>query len=271
MALKTEVKDRVPLYPGRVKLTPVSGQENTYDMVRADSPTQVGTPINKALLDKKADTLTENVTVYVSKSGNDNSGDGSSTKPFLTIQKAVDSIPKNLGGHIAQVSVGAGTYSEAVNIEFFADGRITITGASKAAVTIKGILTVRKSAVNIENLALTIQGGYVYITECGWINQDASSTLICSGSAHGVYARFGSHAYMGGTFTINNTTSSAVRAGENSSVYLFEPNGSGNTLGMAAQGGMIWFRVNNISATTDFSTAHGGRIFSGAQTLLPKY
>lgn len=42
------MKDRVPLYPGRVKLTPVSGQENTYDMVRADEPTQEGTPLSKA-------------------------------------------------------------------------------------------------------------------------------------------------------------------------------------------------------------------------------
>lgn len=41
------MKDRVPLYPGRVKLTPVSGQANIYDMVRADSPTQEGTPLNK--------------------------------------------------------------------------------------------------------------------------------------------------------------------------------------------------------------------------------
>lgn len=41
------MQDRVPLYPGRVKLTPVAGQENTYDMVRADQPTQDGTPLNK--------------------------------------------------------------------------------------------------------------------------------------------------------------------------------------------------------------------------------
>ena len=41
------MQDRVSLYPGRVKLAPVAGQENTYDMVRADSPTQDGTPLNK--------------------------------------------------------------------------------------------------------------------------------------------------------------------------------------------------------------------------------
>lgn len=44
------MKDRVPRFPGRVKLTPVSGQENTFDMVRADQPTQEGTPLSKANL-----------------------------------------------------------------------------------------------------------------------------------------------------------------------------------------------------------------------------
>lgn len=42
------MQDRVPLFPGRVKMTPVAGQSNTFDMVRADDPTQAGTPLNKA-------------------------------------------------------------------------------------------------------------------------------------------------------------------------------------------------------------------------------
>lgn len=46
-----EVLDRVPTYPGRVKLIPVPGQADTYDMVRADEPIEPGTPINKALFD----------------------------------------------------------------------------------------------------------------------------------------------------------------------------------------------------------------------------
>lgn len=39
--------DRVPTYPGRVKLTPVAGQADTYDMERADSPVVVGTALDK--------------------------------------------------------------------------------------------------------------------------------------------------------------------------------------------------------------------------------
>lgn len=44
------MKDRVPTYPGRVRLTPVSGQTNVYTLERADVPTQEGTPLNKANL-----------------------------------------------------------------------------------------------------------------------------------------------------------------------------------------------------------------------------
>ena len=44
------MQDRVSQYPGRVKLTPVSGQENVYDMEWADGATVAGTPLNKASL-----------------------------------------------------------------------------------------------------------------------------------------------------------------------------------------------------------------------------
>lgn len=46
-----DVVDRVPTYIGRIKLVPVSGSDNLYDMSRADEPTVEGTPINKELFD----------------------------------------------------------------------------------------------------------------------------------------------------------------------------------------------------------------------------
>ena len=86
MAFKIHVVDRVSTYPGRVTLTPVG--DNTYDMVRADMPTEEGTPINAALFDNKAYTLTEDVVVYVATTGNDVDGDGRVESPFLTIHSA---------------------------------------------------------------------------------------------------------------------------------------------------------------------------------------
>ena len=44
------MKDRISKYPGRVKLIPVGGAENTYTVTRADEPTEEGTPLNKATL-----------------------------------------------------------------------------------------------------------------------------------------------------------------------------------------------------------------------------
>ena len=41
------MKDRVSLYPGRIRLNPVEGQDNVYDLVRADEPIEEGTPLNK--------------------------------------------------------------------------------------------------------------------------------------------------------------------------------------------------------------------------------
>lgn len=43
--------DRVPTYPGRVRITPVAGAENTFDMERADAAMVEGTELNKAAFD----------------------------------------------------------------------------------------------------------------------------------------------------------------------------------------------------------------------------
>ena len=44
------MKDRIPKYPGRVKLTPVAGKTDVFDMVRADEPEEAGSPLNKKTL-----------------------------------------------------------------------------------------------------------------------------------------------------------------------------------------------------------------------------
>lgn len=46
-----EVIDRVPTYPGRVKLTREDGTVEYVTIERADEPTVIGTPINKVLFD----------------------------------------------------------------------------------------------------------------------------------------------------------------------------------------------------------------------------
>lgn len=47
--IEKDIRDRVPTFPNRVKLTAVPGVADTYTMSRADEPTEEGTPINRAL------------------------------------------------------------------------------------------------------------------------------------------------------------------------------------------------------------------------------
>ena len=44
-------KDRIPTYPGRIKLTPVADNPDMFVMERADEPLEIGTPMNKAAFD----------------------------------------------------------------------------------------------------------------------------------------------------------------------------------------------------------------------------
>lgn len=44
------MRDRVPTHPGRVRLVPVAGQDNLYDLVRADDAITEGMPLCKATL-----------------------------------------------------------------------------------------------------------------------------------------------------------------------------------------------------------------------------
>lgn len=44
------MRDRDSEYPGRIRLTPVLGEENIYDVEAADVPIDPGTPFNKATM-----------------------------------------------------------------------------------------------------------------------------------------------------------------------------------------------------------------------------
>lgn len=70
--------------------------------------------------------LTENINIYVSTTGSDTTGDGTSIKPFRTIQYAIDTIPKDLCGHTVRIYVANGTYSEVVNIIGFNNGEFRL-------------------------------------------------------------------------------------------------------------------------------------------------
>ena len=271
MAFKIPVTDRVPTYPGRVTLTPVSGQTNTYDLARADLPISEGTPINKALLDNKAYTLTESVTVYVSKSGSDTDGDGSSAAPFLTVQKAVDSLPKILGSYHAQIDIAAGTYNERVLIDGFVGGRLTL-GVAGRSVILRGVTIMSSSDVRLAISNLTYASGYsgtrLYIAYGSRV-LIISNLSIDAGSQqdYGIALEHGSTLVVANNIsvTVSNCGRAAVMATLGSLIAFNTVAGTGNTnFGLAATyGGTITYASKTITGSSGDYANSGGRILTG--------
>lgn len=275
MAILIPVEDRVSTYPGRIHLTPVAGQTNVYDMSRADEPVQEGTPLNKALLDQKAYTLTEDVTVYVSKTGSDADGDGSSVAPFATIQAAVNALPKHLGGRTATINIGEGTYEERVSITGFSGGRL-IVGESGRTVVIRGITVNSSSHVtfNISNVtwAAGFSGTIFQITNNSAVSLASGMTIRCAGSTEvGLGVTNGSMLVSEGTtLTVLNCARSAIRVTMGSTAALYTITGSSNTdLGLVAErGGILSYNTTSLTSTGGDAARTGGRILSGSGSDL---
>lgn len=122
------MQDRVPLYPGRVKLIPVVGQDNVYDMERADQPTQPGTPLNKNTFLK--DTTASKYGLGVDATPDDILNNLVSAAVAAKYKLGVDAVPSDLfdilskaalvgedgglvtpaGSSVAQVNMESGTY-----------------------------------------------------------------------------------------------------------------------------------------------------------------
>lgn len=270
MAFKFKVEDRVPTYPGRVTLTPVSGQENTYDMKRADLPVVEGTPINKKLFDSKSDCLTENVTVWVALSGNDVEGDGSADAPFRTIQAAVDALPKNLDGHTAEIVVDFGVYAERVTVNGFRSGRLIIGRYGSVFSITGGIDIINSSYVetNIYQIERDTSSSRPLFVAKDGSNVTIGSDMILDGIDSGITGMVvenNSHVVTANNITLTcNNCGMAIAATWCSFVSLNAITGSENTFGMSAsQGSIVSYKTDTLSKSWSNNADSGGLVLTG--------
>lgn len=270
MAFKFKVEDRVPTYPGRVTLTPVSGQENTYDMVRADLPVVEGTPINKKLFDSKSDCLAENVTVWVALSGNDVDGDGSADAPFRTIQAAVDALPKNLDGHTAEIVVDFGVYNERVTVNGFRSGRLIIGRYGSVFSITGGIDIINSSYVETNIYQIdrdTSSSRPLFVAKDG-SNVTIGSDMILDGIDSGITGMVvenNSHVVTANNITLTcNNCGMAIAATWCSFVSLNAITGSENTFGMSAsQGSIVSYKTDTLLKSWSNNADSGGLVLTG--------
>lgn len=273
-----QVVDRVPTYPNRIKITREDGSTEFVTWERADEPLVEGTPINKALFDSIAADigtgLTANKTIYVSGAGSDALGNGSSTNPYATVQKAIDTLPKNLNGYSAIINIAAGSYTEDVNIHSFTSGNVVLTGASGAAVSLRTLRVSFGAMVRVENIELSLTGS-INEYALGVTNATLSclsAVKIVGNTPNGVYLNMSAQCYFS-LLDISNTTENAFRATHNSSAYAATFRGENNTgVGIRSIGGAkVTYSANTLVAATAFSALAGGRIYGTAQIQVPNY
>ena len=94
------MQDRIPTHAGRVVLTPVTGQLNTFDLVRADDPTQQGTPLNT--LNLMSNTASATILTLAGVEPTNLS------EAFIQLCKVLYPLKKNAVGIIADSYVGTG-------------------------------------------------------------------------------------------------------------------------------------------------------------------
>lgn len=94
-------------------------------------------PLRRAMAKKPDAQLTYTI-LHVAKTGSDETGDGSADRPFLTIQKALDSFPKLLM-YDQIIQVAAGYYPEKLSIWGFLGGQISLTAEEGAEVSVDSI------------------------------------------------------------------------------------------------------------------------------------
>ena len=213
--------------------------------------------------------VSNKTTIYVAASGNDASGDGTESKPFKTIQKAVNSIPKDLGNKEIIINVASGTYPEEVMISGFYGGMLRL---AVDTITINS-LSIFDSCVVLSGTSLTIAASGktygIYIHRGGNAIFQINTTI--TGSTNGIYVVYGSRLTARNAVTINSCTY-AVVCNFASMASIFSLDGSKNNNGIQASGGVATIgSILSSMASTLYITSYGGRIYTGSQASVPTY
>lgn len=266
--------DRVPTYPNRIKFTAEDGTVKYGVWERADEPTVVGTPINAANLNamQRSSGLTASMMIYVSTSGSDNTGNGTSASPYASITKALSTIPKNLNGYTATINIAAGTYYEDVTINGYIGGNVVLTGSQDNSVSINSLQVIETDFVQVSNILLTLSAGTangaLYIRNSACIIWKPVSMLGVAN--RGIYCTIGGSVYISSAIISEKTD--AVFAEQGGSVHVSTIGGSANATGLRAVNGATVSYINNsMASTVATATFNGGRIYTGAQTSIPNY
>lgn len=212
---------------------------------------------------KKPDALLNYTILHVAKTGSDETGNGSSAAPYLTIQKALDSLPKLLMER-AEIHIHAGNYEEDVTIASFTGKEmLIIRAADDEAVSIRSIYAVscRMRSLRLTGFTLTGEapigaankwGCALYTDECTTVEiSNLTCTRTLAAQIRGAFT-FGLTYIVRMTDVVLSNQPVAIESME-STIYLTTTvTGENNTV--AIRSGTPW-------------SGHGGFVQKGGSAL----
>lgn len=215
--------------------------------------------------------------LYVSTNGNDLTGNGTKTKPYKTIQKAVDVIP-NIHMHAYTIACGPGNYPEEVLIKGLLGGSVKIQYDGVAPAAKDGVTGFNVLSILVEDCMCYIQINDVDFYNSSTISR--TSVLRFTRSMYGATSncRFDSDVKASGKYSVFYDASkgsvynsyftnqfTCMRAQYGSQVIWSDNNSHGPTksdFGLSVSSSIV-HKVGalNLSATTLETTVSGGHIY----------
>ena len=216
--------------------------------------------------------LISNVSLYVSTTGSDETGDGSQENPFRTIQFALDYLPKDLGGHTATINVAEGTYNESLYIIDFNSGLIEVIGINGDATQVKinkVTCTYNTAFVAISFLELLTTDDYgISASDCAHV---LANTVKCIGVTSTFYGMYFSEVNLFRVYECEISNKARGVHANNANGYV-RATGVNNQYSVAVSGSSRVNKVYNnmegdeLSTSGGMLTGNGGTQISGLIT-----
>lgn len=276
--------DDPPMLPNRVYCT-TERYNNAYVYKKMDSDGVIWWSTDQSTWKREAErvgaapVLKAGKKIYVSTTGNDETGDGSESSPYATIQKAIDSLPKNLGGNTVTINVASGTYnavsgSPIISATKFYNGMLDIRGPSSSD---KAVLNGNISITKCDAIARVIflkavgtdlwngmqfQNGCIYIYDCQdvLINScdidgvDKSESGILVGGQSNVGISNGDISNCDKAITTRSANSTRGLA----TVSIYQMAGANNNVFVHSEAAVVSDYYNNtVEAATKYSRLGG--------------
>ena len=208
---------------------------------------------------------TADVTYYVRTDGNDNNNGLANTAAgaFKTIQKALDSVPKELR-HTVNINVAAGTYVEDVRAAGFqGSGSLTITGnqSSPSTVILNSVeLYSNFAVVSVVGVTAntTTKEAFV-VNRCVGFRLSYCQTTGTALSKHAVMTYFSAGVISGGNYSNRNTGISSFGGSQLSVTGVA---GNGNNIGMYADDGGVILYSSDVTLTGATAKSAGAGIIT---------